>query len=438
MSITQRVRARLATNGERGSIPLALLVVIIMAGLTTVMLSRAVAEQRSTRFDNEFTTAVHAGEAGIAEAVFRLNNHLVTSDTASGSGDANGYAYAWQAQRDGYGQWIVTSSGTAPDGVERTVVAELSDRPIFDLALATHIGINFAGGNTADSYHSGLQRRCSTSPDPDCFGVVASNGDIDMGSSGAGANYADRVHLHDWANPANTGPGRCEPTNSVYCDEAFGHRRNLDDPLDISGDIPLVEQLRDACADNAAFSPWRASDVAPANNATAVLDLPAASALTHPDIGAFHCVSELVFDRNTVLASSVTAEDPYFLVVRDSIRVDGHVKVNCAACGASFPASPNMPVAPALQILTVADDGVQGSNVLAAVQIRQHAKLGAAIYAPNASCGNQQGSNAQVEIYGAIVCKAVLNQGGWQFHYDEALIDGLRTGRYFIDRWREE
>lgn len=434
-TILQRLRG---AAGERGSVPLALLVVIMMAGLTTATLSRTITEQRSTRFDNEFTTAVHAGEAGIAEGVFRLNNQLVTGDAASGAGDANGYAYTWEARRDGYGQWTVTSSGVGPDGVERTLVAEVSDRPIFDLALATHIGIEFAGGNTADSYHSGLQRRCSTSPNPNCFGVIASNGDIDMGSSGASTNYADRVHVHDWANPANTGPGRCSPTGSVYCDEAFGHRRNLDDPLDIRGDVLLVEELRDACTAAAAFSTWRASAVAPANNATATLDLPAANALSHPDVGAFHCLSELVFDRNTVLPSTVTAQAPYFLVVRDTIRVDGHVKVNCAACGSSFPASPSMPVAPALQILTVADDGMLGSNVLAAVQIRQHAKLGAAIYAPNASCGNQQGSNAQVEIYGAIVCKAVLNQGGWRFHYDEALLDGLRTGRYFIDRWREE
>lgn len=422
-------------TGERGSIPLALLVIIIMAGLTSVLLTRTVAEQRSTRFDNEFTTTLHAGETGIDEAVFRLNNDLITGDVASGSGDAGGYPYTWEASQDEYGQWIVTASGTGPDRVERTIVADVGDKPLFDLALATHLGINFAGGNTADSYHSGEQRRCSTSANPDCFGIIASNGNIDMGSSGSGNNYADRVRVHDMANPANNGPERCGPSNSIYCSYDYPFRNDVDDPLDIRADVPLVEELLDGCG---TFPAWRSSDVAPGNNDTATLDLTGVGEATHPDIGTYHCLGSAHFDRNTVLPASVTLANPLYVVVRDWIKIDGHVKVNCEHCGNSFPPKTQMPLGAAFHIFTLAEDGTQGSNVLAAVQIRQHAKLGAALYAPESSCGNQQGSNAQVEIYGSIICKAVLNQGGWLFHYDEALIEGLRTGRFFVNRWREE
>lgn len=429
------MRVTTFASGERGSIPLAMLVIIIMAGLTSVLLARSVAEQRSTRFDNEFTTTLHAGEAGIDEAVFRLNNQLVTGNTASGSGDAGGYAYTWKAERDGFGQWTVTSTGEGPDRAERTVVAEVNDKPLFDLALATHLGINFQGGNTADSYHSGLQRRCSVTADPDCFGIVASNGNIDMGSTGPNTNYADRVRVHDMANPANNGPERCGPSNSIYCSYDYPFRNDIDDPLDIHADVPFVEELLDGCS---SFPDWQASDVAPGNNDTAILDLAGVGEATHPDIGAYHCLGDVHFDRDTVLPASVSLADPLYIVVRDAIKIDGHTKVNCASCGGSFPPDPDMPLGAALQIFTLAEDGGQGSNVLAAVQIRQQAKLGASLYAPDASCGNQQGSNAQVEIYGSLICKAVLNQGGWGFHYDESLLGGLRTGRFFVNRWREE
>ncbi|MEX2618638.1 MAG: hypothetical protein WD250_00305 [Egibacteraceae bacterium] len=429
---------RTILGGERGSVPLALLVVIIMAGLTSMLYARTTAEQRSVQRDGAFTTVVHAAEAGVEEAAFELNSNLIVGDSATGSGTANGYDYTWSATRaDETGPWVVTSTGTGPNDASRTVVAELADRPIFDTSLATHLGVNFQGGNSADSYSSATQQRCP-GPSPQCFGIVASNGNIDMGSSGSGANYADRVHVHDWANPDNNGPERCGPSASVYCDENNDpqHRYNVDEPLDIGVGVPLVQDLLDGCS---SFPSWTASD-----NVTGTGD-PAAATLAPSDPesdlrvgGDYYCFSELLFDVKTELPSSVTADDGLVIVVRDRIKIDGHVEVNCTGCSSGFPADPNMPAARRLQIFTLADDQpAQGNNVLAAVQVRQHAKLGAAVYAPNASCGNQQ-SNAQVEIYGSLVCKTVLNQGGWQFHYDEDMASGLRTGDYHVHSWREE
>lgn len=413
-------------RGERGSVPLALLVVIIMAGLTSVVMSRAVAEQRSTRFDNEYTTAIHAAEAGLEEAAFAINNHLAVTGYAEGTGAINGYDYTWWAQQQPDESWVVGSRGTGPDGVTRTVGVDLTDRPIFDLSLATHMGINFAGSNRADSYNSATQRRCSPPSSVGCFGIIASNGDINLGSASSTNNYADRVRVHDWANPDNTGDGRCQPATSSFCQPP--HRQNIDEPLDIHAHVPLVEDMLDACG--GVFAPWRASDHGGVLRRSTI---PMVTGFDgHDDIDEFGCVSELTFDEDT------TVPDDLVLVVRDRTKIDGRVKVNCAACGSTFPASPNMPVARRLQILTLAaDTGASGSNVLAAVQIRQHAKLAAGVYAPYASCGNQQ-SNAQVEIYGSLICDSVLNQGGWSFHYDEALVDSIRTGEYFVDRWREE
>lgn len=431
-------RIRDALGRERGSIPLALLVVVIMSGLTSIVYARTVADQRSVRHDNEFTTAIHAAEGGVEEAAFRLNNHLVVGTSATGSGSAGDYHYAWTLVREAGQPWVVTSTGTGPAQVSRTVVAELADRPLFDNALATHLGVNFQGGNAADSYNSRTQVRCP-GPSPACFGIVASNGNIDMGSSGGGSNYADRVHVHDWANPDNNGPQRCGPSNSIYCADPHTpqYRFNVDEPLNIRVAVPLVEDLLAKCT---TFPNWKASDHVTGTGESAAATLtPTEPPQSDPRVGGdYYCFGSLLFDAKTVLPSTVTADDGLIIVVRDWIKVEGQVKVNCSACGGSFPAAPSMPAARRLQIFTLTDDEpAGGNNVLAAVQVRQHAKLGAAIYAPNASCGNQQ-SNAQVEIYGALICKSVLNQGGWQFHYDEDLLGGLTTGEYVVRHWREE
>lgn len=429
---------RHALSRERGSVPLALLVVMIMAGLTSIVYARATADQRSVRADNEFTTAIHAAEAGVEEATFRLNNHLVVGSSAAGTGSAGDYDYAWTATKMPGNPWTVTSTGTGPDAVSRTVVAELTDQPVFFASLATHLGISFTGGNKADSYNSRTQVRCSGRPAPltstvSCYGIIASNGPINMGSSGGDTNYADRVRVHDWANPQNNGPQRCGPSNSIYCAPPF--RENVDRPLDIRQAVPLVEEMLAGCP--ASPPSWRASDHATGSGNNRVAVLNPSHAPVQTTIGPVYCYGELHFDVNTTVPASFTADNGLFVVVRNQIKVEGAVSVNCPVCAGGFPAPPNRPAARRLQIFTLAQDTGSGSNVLAAVQVRQHAKIAAAIYAPDASCGNNQ-SNAQVEIYGSLVCKTVLNQGGWQFHYDEDLLGGLTSGEYDIHRWREE
>jgi type II secretory pathway pseudopilin PulG len=243
---------RLGLRGDRGSIPMALLVVIVMGGLLTVLLSRTVMEQRSTQRDNEFTTALHAAEIGFDDAVFRLNNHLVVGDDDEGAGEVDGYAYEWGVERAG-AAWRAWSTGTGPNGVARTISADVTDRPIFDLALATHLGVNFSGGNTADSYNSATGANGTTcsmgaSPSTGCFGIIASNGVIHMGSASGVPNYADRVQVYDWGNPTNTGAGRCTHANNTYCQEPF--RRNYE-PFPRARNLQIFTMAEDTCAGNA-------------------------------------------------------------------------------------------------------------------------------------------------------------------------------------------
>jgi Tfp pilus assembly protein PilX len=424
-------------SDEEGSIALALLVVVIMGGLLGALLTRTVAESRATTFDSEYSGAVHAAEVGLEDAVFRLNNSLIVGTSATDAGVVDRYGYSWSAQRQVDRSLTVRATGTGPNGVARTVSATIRDEPLFDLSLATHLGINFAGGNTADSYNSATQQRCTLTPRFDrCFGIIATNGNVDMGSASSTNNFADRVHIHDMANPLNN-TNRCSPGGNIHCSAPY--RRNFNDPLDIRGDVPLVQRMLSAC--NGTFTNWTSSVNAPASgNTSSVLRASQFHRVTIGVNGANRevlCADTLTFDRDTRLPADLTVANGYLIVVRNRMVVNGGVRVNCESCGNSFPTAPNMPRARLLQIFTLAQDTTAGGNVALAVQVRQQAKLGLALYAPDASCGNQQ-SNAQVEVYGSMVCAAVLNQGGWQFHYDEDLANGISTEQFVVARWSEE
>ena len=61
--------------------------------------------------------------------------------------------------------------------------------------------------------------------------------------------------------------------------------------------------------------------------------------------------------------------------------------------------------------------------------------MGAAIWAPYADCGGNP-SNAQSDIWGSAVCRTIGNQGGWQFHYDDAL-SALGGGSWTVRHYAE-
>ena len=128
-------------SSEQGSVILALLVSIIAAGLMTVIVATVIAGQRSVRFDEDFTQAVHVAEHSVAEVLFDLNNGLLqptdldASNQKAGSGLlSDGTRYDYTVEWDGERGWTVTSTGGVEDGVQRTVEVLIEERPLFHLA----------------------------------------------------------------------------------------------------------------------------------------------------------------------------------------------------------------------------------------------------------------------------------------------------------------
>jgi len=442
-----------AARGERGSVPLALLVAIIVAGLVVVVMARTLAETRATGFDRDFHFALHGAEAGVNEALFELNNDILPEEGGTGVGEVDGVAYEWTATPGSDGGWTLRSTGSLGD-VEREVEVTLESRSLFDAAAFAEVEIGFAGANGADSYNSqtGEPTDCNwtsdhtknngNNPESICStgrGSIGSNGRIDLSGGNA---YADAVLVYDWENnPDQPGSPRCTSGGSEdFCDEPY--RRNIGQSLDYGDEQERVEDLTEGCPESSAT--WQASDYASGggNHAHAVLEK--GHLTEHPDEDGAYCVNDLTFDRDTVLHGDITVEDPLRIYVRGSVTIGRQgpsVDVNCVTCGgdgagslgAYAPTHESMPEARRLQIYAVGagqDDDV--------VKVHNQTRFGGAIFAPNGSCGRPgQGSNAQSQIYGSLLCLDLRNVGGWKFHYDEDLVNVDGGGSYEVARWNE-
>lgn len=442
------------TPSERGSIPLALLAVIIVAGLASTVLVRVVAEDRSTRFDRNYTVAFHAADAAVEEAYFALNNEQFATGALSvtDSGDANGVPYTWTATRPTATatNWTVLATGTGSDGTTREVRADIAEQPLFEVGAVSMVSTAFNGNNGANSYNSatGAPSHCTwtkanhkpaaganVSRCTSGKGLIGSNGDMELGNN----SYADGVFVFDWAEVTKQYPDRCKMGNIAgkgpLCalPENGGVRRNIDDRQTFDTEMQAMEDaLLDSgagtnCGTGASMPSWTAStDGTPLGGGVYEMSLA-------PGV---YCFARLDFDATTVLPAAVTPDAPLEIVVRDSIEFAGQIDVNCASCNSTNATSPlARPAARRLDIRLPGGDIAAHPSDLPAVNVRKQTHFGGTILAPNATCNAPNGG---VDIYGSMVCRDIGNAGNWAFHYDEDLANGATTGKFAVLRWTEQ
>jgi hypothetical protein len=426
-------------RGDRGSIPLALLVIIAIGGLMTMLLGRVVTESRATAHNDDDTVALHAAEVGLEEAMFRLNNGLITVQnppTSPGTGSVNGYNYTWQVAHDGSSWRVESSARRATGGVTRTVVARAQDRPLFDLVLATHVGVSGNGNNVVDSYDSSVPMRMPIR-NTSSFGIVASNGVVAMNANGDSSSYADRVRLHSWT-ASQTLAQRCTPSSNGTCS---GRSFQIEEPLNIRVSEALAQELRTRCLNTTGFTPWTAStSMTPTagNNVTVPITTHPVSFTYASEDGPMpvRCMTNMNIDRS-VSAPSIAGSPGNIVVVRDHVTMNpqGGGNVNCAGCpNNDYPSSPtDYPRARNLQIFTLSNQGPASNNGYTV--LFRGVNFGGTIYAPNGLCGSTTGG---IQVFGSIICDDLQKGGNWGFHYDMDLARGLTTGEYRVDSWAEE
>jgi hypothetical protein len=405
--IQERCAMRRHAEDQRGSIPLALLVVIVMGGLTAAITATTVGGTRAARFDSSYTTAIQGADAGVQQAALQIQslpaNSSTTSLTSTGTQTIGGVEYQWTATRPSASslEWTVDAVGRSntevDTGASRRVLATVRDQPRFFLAAYADQQLTFRGSNTADSYSSDTGAWFTGN------GIIGTNGDIQLNGASTGV---DQVHLYNWDNYKGTVTG----TRTTRCRHQGG--TNCDDPVKIGprldiGDITETQFIRDAleaCEDALAAGDSLSTWVASANGGV----MPAG----------VRCYDSVIFDVDTTIGGSGDA----IIYVRNAVSVRNSATVNCSGCVAGTSA----PDAGKLQLYV--DQGP--------VLVGNHTRVAAAVYAPTSECkGNP--SNAQSHIFGSMICRTLNNQGGWSFSFDDSL-RSIGVGRYEVGEWSEE
>lgn len=467
----------LSGRSQEGSIPLVLLASIVVAGLVGALFVRVVGSERQVRFDRAFTEALPIADVGVNRGLFALNNGGALPASASpATAVVDGTQYDWYGSQSNARTWEIVSTSTTASGVQRRVVARIEDEPLFfPGAFADKlVGLN-GTSSKVDSYNStipcyGAAADCGWGTDKHfgtANGTLGTNDIFDF--SGNVTIRPNSAYLYDMdGNP---------PVGATEPDDPFGHRcdvgantdnlctrtyiEGLPEKLDLTTQSRMGfirDKFDGGPCSSAARSEgnWQPSGAAPLKSyadANTGVDK-SISDPTHTGFENFYCADTLQFTEDLKLDASVTPQNPVVIFVRDSVQVvaQGNKGTNVAcygsdnttACDAKAnPGGDNKPVqgrqvapsAPRLQIY-VLGEASSGNNVTFGTGSR----FAGVIYAPLSRCGGASSGGsggADIDIYGAAICKFMDNVGGWRFHYDDAL-GVYGSGQWAVGYWTEE
>lgn len=442
-----------AARSDAGSLPLTIIVVIAAAGLMAVLVNSVISAQRQVVFDRDFAHALPLADAGVALAQTRLTNDEPFTSESTGNpkpfrefsvgeqsvpetDTLDDQEFTWFVQRINQNQWEVTSSSEV-NGTERVVVTTLEEDTDLFLAAFADEQITMRGANHADSYSSATGDWCTG------MGVVGSNEEVDFkGGSTAkttcdrpNGRTVDRVDLYDWS--AFPDPDRCEPGHEnceevTHNGEVFEAPRTIDEVLDLATDegMAFITDALEACGEDAEREFEASKDLPEQGGVRVLTPAPnAQQAVATGDMGlagGHYCYESMDFDEHTALHPSASSSNPVIIFVDKEVLIRGGgnnaVDVGCVDCEPGV----DTPDAGALRIFVETGD----------VAVGNHAQFAGIMYAPRALCEGA-GGNAQAHFYGSLICDEIDNQGGWGFHYDDAL-GNTGNGQFAVTGWREE
>ena len=373
-------------QGESGSMPFALIGIILVAGLCAALFSTTIATQRSVREDRQFHRALNGSDAGVQQALTQISE-LPDNGTShiDGTATVDGVEFEWSAARTG-SQWEVTSQGVAGEQT-RTVEATIERHGTFLVGAFADLRLTLLGNNHVDSYNS------ATGATDTGVGSVGSNGDIILN----GGAFADVVMLYGDATCTGHGAGN-------GCDD--GQVSGQDSRFDIEAiENSIAATIDSTCGDT--FEDYVASSYGPLV------------------AGETYCFLRMEVDRDVEIQAAAdgsppSVDNPVTILLDGNFYMKKKFHLNCSGCDAAG-ATPD---SGALQIYGTGDT----------FDVENHANIAAAIAMPAANC---EGPAAQAHIYGALLCDEIKSRGGWKFHYDEAL-ENVDSGFWDITGWREE
>jgi hypothetical protein len=400
------------TASDRGSIPIALLAIISLTAVVGALVATTIGGSRAARFDQQYTEVIQVADAGAQEGAQHLLRARTVDElqaapigqTFTESGTLDGIPYTWTATKRAPLAWRVRGSATTPavagvDPVTREVTIDVVDRPRFFLAAFSDQSFIMRGANAANSYDGTTLNTRN--------GIVASNGTIRLNGA---STTVDGVHLFNFRELPDL--NRCDASGGTGCDDVKapdGPRfpsAIFDDRLEVGEDLDLdMRFITDTLASSLCPSP-----------------LTSFTASSNTTIGVAGTTTVLCYENFTVgRGVNLTVAGNVQIYVNGIISIGNSARVNCPGCTSSTATPPSTN----LQIYSAGGD----------VRIGNQTYIAAAIYAPQSRCGGNP-SSAQADIFGSLVCGSITNQGGWSFHFDDALAS-IGSGSYQLQAFRE-
>ena len=392
-------------RSERGSLPIVMLAILITASLATVLVGTMFVGQTQTRFDQSFEQSLQIAETGLDRMAFLVESKQRTDDfSVPETAVPAGGRYSGEAVRTGR-DWRLTATGTAADGTSRTVGLTIRMVSVFGVAAFGRTEMGLRGSNSADSFRSGafnevggftrivggsticgLEMCMQTGK-----GVVATNEELFL--RGQVIDEVDRVEIHyareEVENPLPGATGYCAGVSEVCASSKLFYYA---DPIELDPD-PVVPP----------------ADLVNRGSFTGSV-LPAGRQLS----------TNMTLDTNTVVQG--TPDNPSVIYLTGTLTIPNHATVNFETVGGVLQPKP----APGLLIFS--------AGVGPALSFGNHAAFAGAVYAPRATFSG----GAQGNVYGSMVTGSVSTQGGWAFHYDEALGDVETEAARVRSGWTED
>ena len=362
-------------HDERGSLPLAMLAVIIVSALMGVTTANVMGGERQTRFDQDYENALQMADRGADQFFSMVKNGQTGSLTAGGSADCpnstrsgvletrclpqqtvGNTVYRARGEREVGDEWTILATATVNGTTRRTVrLRNVQQRPFQHAMFADqHVSFN---GTPRQAYSF---------------------------NSTVGAGITNSATL---------------ATNAP----------NVSDAEATYKQPPILLADVDVASDDAiTFATQALADCQAAGTLTATLTAP------QPLAAGTYCVQNLSFADSSIVtvASTVTQANPVKIYVAGNITVGRGAMVNCGSDGGRcvWPANASRMVQPgALQIYSVGEGQVRFGT---------DSKIAAAIFAPRSHCFSTPHAN----VFGSLVCRTIGQfTGHFRLYYDEAL-----------------
>src|SRR3954469_23001297 len=137
-----RAALRARREDERGSIILAVGVIMVLTLLSVATLARSMANVVNVKRTQDFTAALATADSGLADALYQIDQVRTTTFTNTGTSGPGAWSYT--ATNVDQNTWTVRSQGVI-SGVKHAIQATVGRDALYPYAIFTQQDLTFHG-----------------------------------------------------------------------------------------------------------------------------------------------------------------------------------------------------------------------------------------------------------------------------------------------------